>query len=526
MIIDDEPIVRKGLISFIDWTLLECRVISEASNSIEAIDKIYEFLPDIIIADIKMPGLNGLELAEKVYLDFPNSKFIILTGYADFSYAQTALRNGVVDFILKTSALENISDAIKKAKLIIDMERKKNLKLMNLQVKLDKTQTIMRSQLINEITNQILVDPDLIEKNLKELHLCNEPYCILFVTIKKCLPCDPNNSILKIKDSFSLALKDYEDFNLLIKSKCICYILSCKNYNENTLSIIGEISQKTISESKKQIGLQILVGISNFHTNSSEFFIAYSEACRALDYSFYDEFKTNIFLHSQYKINVIIETSIIEYSSKIIESIKLNDVKSAVSILNCLREKQNEIKEPPENVKIQYLKLCTNIEQLLLIYNLSISTIMHHPVDIFAEVLKKDSLKDLYIYFEEIITVASIYLHNSKNHNNYIINSVKEYIASNYYKKISLKLIANSVHVNSSYLSRIYSKETTETLTETINKLKIERAKELLENTNMKTNKISLSIGIDDPAYFSHLFKKYTDFSPIEYRSIMTTKGK
>lgn len=524
MIIDDEPIVRKGLISFIDWSLLECSIICEASNGIEAIDKIYKFLPDIIIADIKMPGLNGLKLAEKVYKNFPNSKFIILTGYADFSYAQTALQNGVVDFILKTSALENISDAVKRAELIIDRERITTLNLNNLKVVLDKKQTVLRSQLINDITNQILVDPSIIEKNMKEFHLCSEPYCILLVTIKKCLPCDSIRSTLNIKGVFSLSLKDYETFNLPIKSNCICYILACKTYNKNTLSIIGEISQNAINELKEKTDIQILVGISDFHTNSSEFLIAYNEAYQVLDYIFYDEFEANIFLYSKYTKKAIIETNIIDNSRKIIESIKLNDIKSAISILQSMLKKQNEIKEPPQNVKIQYLKLCTSIEQLLFSYNLSITTIMHHPIDIFNEVLKKESLKELYIFIEGVITATSSYLGNSKIHNNYILTSVKGYISINYYKKISLKSIAISVHVNSSYLSRLYSKETLETLTETINKLKIEKAKELLETTNMKTNKISLSIGIDDAAYFSHLFKKYTNFSPLEYRSIMTAK--
>jgi len=525
MIIDDEPIVRKGLISLIDWSSLECLIISQASNGIEAIDRIYEFLPDIIIADIKMPGLNGLELAEKVYKDFPHSKFIILTGYADFSYAQVALKNGVVDYILKSSALENISDAIKRAKVIIDMERRASLKLMNLSVLLNKNQIIMKSQLINNIINQILVDPTLIEKEMKGLHLCNEPYCVLLVTIRKCLPRNCTKSTIRIKVALSLSFKDYKNFNLLIKSNRICYILSCKSPNKNTLSIISKISQKAVDELKEQKGLQILIGISNFHTNTSEFYSAYSEATKSLEYSFYDESETNIFLYSVYTNNATIKVSVVEASTKIIESIKLNDVSSALSIFKCFHKKQNEIKENPENVKIQYLKLRTSIEQLLLSCNLTISTIMHHPVNIFAKFLENESLHELYIFTEEIITATTIYLCNNKNHNNYIIKLVKKYIANNYYKKISLRSIADSFHINSSYLSRIYSKETTETLTETINKLKIGKAKQLLEKTNMKTNEISLLIGIDDAAYFSHLFKKYTGFSPIQYRSITTVKN-
>lgn len=524
MIVDDEPIIRKGLISLIDWSLLECDVISEASNGIEAIDKIYKLLPDIIIADIKMPGLNGIKLAEKVHKDFPHSKFIILTGYADFSYAQSALRNGVVDYILKSSALENISDAIKRAQVIIDMERKRSLNLLKISVLLDKNLAIMKYQLIHNIINQVLVDPELIEKEMKGLNLCNGPYCVVLVTIRKCLQCSSTKFTLKIKMKFSQYFKEYKNFNLLIKSKCICYILSYKTPIENTLSIINKISQKAVDEFNGKMDYKIFIGISDFHTNSSEFYSAYSEASEVLGYSFYDDFEINTFLYSSYTKNAAIKIRIVEISTKIIKSIKSSDVKSALSILKCLLKEQNEIKQNPENVKIQYLKLCTSIEQLLLSCNLTISTIMHHPVDMYAEILKKESLKELYIFTEELITATIIYLSNSKNHNSYILKSVRKYIASNYYKKISLSSIANSVHINSSYLSRIYSKETFETITETINKLKIDKAKQLLERTNMKTNEISFSIGIDDVAYFSHLFKKYIGFSPIQYRSIITGK--
>lgn len=265
LIADDEPIVRKGLVSFIDWSSLECQVIYEASNGIEAMNKIREILPDIIVADIKMPGISGLELAEKVHKDFSLSKIIILTGYTDFSYAQSAIRYGVVDFIVKTSAIENIGCAVEKAKELICKERETAMKIKKLETMLNEKQIFLENKFIN------------------------------------------NN---------------------------------CK-------------SSSTINQS------------------------------------------------------------------------------------------------------------------------------------------------------------------------NYIIKKVNDYIAKNYNNKISLKSTANYIHINSSYLSRLYKKETGETLTDSINKLKIEHAKELLETTDMKTIKISQSIGIDDPAYFSHLFKKYVGTSPIEYRTLI-----
>lgn len=253
MIVDDEPIVRKGLISFIDWPQLECKIVYEATNGVEAFNKIAELSPDIIISDIKMPGMNGLELAEKIRQDFPSTKIILLTGYSDFYYAQAAIKHGVIDYILKASAIENISGAVEKAKKIIDAERTTKLQLQKLQNGIDESLTEVKA-----------------------------------------------------------------------------------------------------SSGKLQI--------------------------------------------------------------------------------------------------------------------------------------------------------------------NYIVQKAREYIAENYNNKISLKNVADSVYVNSSYLSRLYSKEMGETIIETINKLKIEKAKGLLKETIMKTNEISQAVGIEDSAYFSHLFRKYIGLSPMEYR--------
>jgi two-component system, response regulator YesN len=253
MVVDDEPIVRKGLISFIDWSELECKIVYEASNGIEALNKAAELSPDIIITDIKMPGMSGLELTEKIYKDFPSTKLILLTGYSDFSYAQAAIRYGVVDYVVKASAIENISDAVKKAKKLINAERTINEKLEKLE--------------------------------------------------------------------------------------------------------------------------------------------------------------------------------------------------------NMTIEDQSKVTLPTDRIHVSY-----------------------------------------------------------------IVKRAMDYIAENYDKKISLKNVAEDIHVNSSYLSRLYSKEMGETIIDTINKLKIEKSKKLLKETIMKTNEISQSIGIEDAAYFSHLFRKYTGLSPVEYR--------
>lgn len=119
LIVDDEPNIRKGLIHIIDWKHFGCEVVGEAMDGLEGgLEKIKELRPDIVIADINMPEMDGLEMIDAAKESVPHTKFVILTGYRDFSYLQEALRIGAFDYILKPSKIEKISAVLKKRPLL------------------------------------------------------------------------------------------------------------------------------------------------------------------------------------------------------------------------------------------------------------------------------------------------------------------------------------------------------------------------------------------------------------------------
>jgi len=115
LIVDDNPMIRDGIRQHVDWDGLAVSKISEAQDGIAALELIGEGFPDIIITDIKMPGMDGLALSGRVHEQFPHIKTVILTGYADFSFAQKAIQYGVFDFILKPTKPKEIFDCLQKA---------------------------------------------------------------------------------------------------------------------------------------------------------------------------------------------------------------------------------------------------------------------------------------------------------------------------------------------------------------------------------------------------------------------------
>jgi two-component system response regulator YesN len=115
VIIDDNPFVREAIAKTMNWDELGCVVVGTAADGLEGKQIVMNEKPDIIITDIKMPGLNGLELTEIIKSKLPYAKIIAITGYQDFEYAQKAIKLGMFDFILKPIKNEELSQVVKSA---------------------------------------------------------------------------------------------------------------------------------------------------------------------------------------------------------------------------------------------------------------------------------------------------------------------------------------------------------------------------------------------------------------------------
>ncbi len=132
IVIDDNRIIRDAIVKLIDWEALNCAVVSDASNGIDGEKKVMELKPDIIITDIKMPGFNGLEMARRITPLLPNTKFIVITGYQNFEYAQSAIKIGVCDFILKPIKITELFISLKNVVVSLERENSTALKIQEM----------------------------------------------------------------------------------------------------------------------------------------------------------------------------------------------------------------------------------------------------------------------------------------------------------------------------------------------------------------------------------------------------------
>lgn len=525
MIVDDEHIIRKGLINFIDWNSLECEVICEADNGILARDLLHSKAPDIVIADIKMPGLDGLGLAEYIYKNLSGIKVILLTGYSDFKYAQSAIKFNVVDFVLKPSSTEKIIEAVNKAKKIIIDEQIKENKLLNLENKVKENLQNIQEKFIQDLINGVFSNRENILKKIKQLKINLKNYYVLVykIDIDRAIVTNSAldkkvNTLVEIKNFMSMIFKDLKHYTLIINNKTLCTLISFRNSNSQNTQYILNKSEKILNFVNNFINIPISIGISNMHTKPSDIQVAFAEAQKCLSYKFYGD--SNIFIYSHYEESEhhFIEKTTNDYIDRIIKYVGSGNNHEAVEELHELFEYQKTSKQPIEHIKTTAILICSHCSKLLNNYHLNFSDMLNSSDNICEYILQCESIVKLSDILEIIIQSTASSLNSLDFQDNYIIKKAMNYVNENYQNCIKLDVLADFIHVNSCYLSRLFKKETGSTLTETITKLRIEKAKELLISKKYKTYEIASMVGFEDPAYFSYVFKKHTGLSPNHYR--------
>lgn len=183
MIIDDEPIIRKGIRNIINWKQFDCEVCAEASDGEEGKNLIEDFRPDILLTDIRMPGTDGLAMIRAVKDLVPHSKIIILTGYRDFDYVQEAIKLGVFDFVLKPTKIEELTAVLGRAVSELKCLVKRDEELEKLKKLFEQNIPVLKEKLLYDILYGINLDRESMPAQAQLLGICIGRFILAVVEI-------------------------------------------------------------------------------------------------------------------------------------------------------------------------------------------------------------------------------------------------------------------------------------------------------------------------------------------------------
>jgi YesN/AraC family two-component response regulator len=280
VIIDDNPLIIQSLEETIDWHSLSCEVVGKSTSGETGRRIIKKLMPEIIISDIRMPGIDGLDMIEFIKPVVPNAKVIVISGYEDFEYANRAIKIGVSDYILKPINNDELSKTIKKvADEIFDHQNENKLKTTIIKENLEHSKNLehmkylKKLSVLSNVLNYSEYDNNEIKRIFEREKIHFKAFLVIAVTVRDSQ--EENSGILERINDLKLKIEDIEIFSLLAGSYVVCFVFFIKKIPRHPKNIAIKLyEQLKIAYSNAEI----YITSTGIYTEASDITSAFEEA--------------------------------------------------------------------------------------------------------------------------------------------------------------------------------------------------------------------------------------------------------
>ncbi|MBR0496761.1 MAG: response regulator [Treponema sp.] len=527
-VVDDEPIVLEGIRSKIDWESSGFAFAGEATDGEIALSMLHEVKPDILITDIKMPFMDGLQLAQAVKRIQPWIKIIILSGHDEFDYAKKAISIGIEDYLLKPFTPDELLKSLQKTAVQIDKERKQLSDISRLKEELKSTEALKKKEFLNNLVHGSEDMSDVMQESQElGLNLISRFYKVLISRIKSRTDNIHNQEeACSLLNSYSASWEQAECFfhhsNLLV---CIFKGSTREELDES----IFHAAEAIAHIATKNDDCTVLTTIGKTVEHLSQLNLSYEDAKKILEMGGKEE--KNRIISSEDLEEGLNPDSNANSSATGILDLKENDPlverlkyagKNDISAI--IDESMELIKNNPGQFSVfaSYLLVDLIFAVSKLVEKLG-GDIKKLKPEILQRKFIDDAVgdeKDFRKKVEQVLSFALEY-RDSKMTGKYgdVILKAKRYIEEHYAdQNTTLTTVAEAVALSPNHFSTIFSQECKTTFIEYLTNVRLENAKRLMRETEMKGYDIAYECGFSDPHYFSYIFKKNTGLSPREYR--------
>jgi two-component system, response regulator YesN len=515
--VEDEIVTREGIRDNVDWHGNGFELCGEASDGEIAWPLLQTAKPDVLITDIKMPFMDGLQLCKLVRDRMPGMKIVILSGHDEFEYAQEAIKLGVTEYLLKPVTVQDLHKVLQRVAAEIDHDRKEKEHLQKLRSQVEENQMVLRERLLLKLLVGATSSAEAIEQSeLLGFGLAARCYLVLVIKIESRDSAEQFDyhecqrihgivsSLIENDPDVFLVKKDLEELVLIMKGDTPEYLQEERDY------LLAQIDLQA-----KKTGCSLAIASGTPKKRVADICQSFFEALAILQNT--SDKSQEVVDDGVDKAELLkVDKSAVEEYLKFGVKEDFDDFFDGFILpLGDAAFKSSIIK----NYIFMDMMLATarfvtelggNVEQVV------------PGLNRFESVLTRlktvEQIKDQ----ARLILASAIAFRDrqTSSHHVGIIQQAKEYIDHHYMDPdISLSEVAALVGHSPSHFSTVFSQETGQTLKEYMTESRIKRAKELLRTTTLRSAEIAPQIGYNDPHYFSFVFRKRTGLSPKEFRS-------
>lgn len=531
LLVDDEFLTRDAIAKNTPWKDAGFQLIGTAENGKYAIDVLEREKPDLVLTDICMPVMDGLELAAYIHEHHPSIRVIIISGYDDFEYAKQALKYEVSDYILKPITSYELVEELKKVAEKIDASMEQQVQVEKIRWEYEKNIPTLRSNFLTRLMegNYLKKDIDAQMMHLK-ITIDGQFQAVVMIDVE-------DSSSFRV--AYPEATEDLINFSVANITEELVEqqkdILFFENTENRSLLVFSSDQKEALQPRIEQVGTQIVEAIQKYLqikvcilvgetvSGPMQWDVSYNSVLSARENKFLLEKHTFVY-GKDFAMNklpggdapVHLQTS--QLVDKIILMIKLNHKGE-------LREEVAKLFEEFRASGCARTTIFLHVQNIVLTILINLEDNTADMSDEAGEVEFIHHLSD----YKHLSEVQSCFLRFCENTADSIagkrenINQKQAVLALDYIEKnyqnvdMSLNMVCAYLCVSTSYFSTFFKNATGETFVEALTRIRMEKAKKLLETTNMKSYEVALEVGYNDPHYFSSIFKKRQGMTPTEY---------
>jgi two-component system response regulator YesN len=524
IIVEDEFIVRYGIRSMINWETIGMEVTGEASNGREALELMATGLPDILITDIKMPVMDGIELIAEVRRLSADIKIIILSNLEDFQYAKEAIKHSVSEYMIK-------SDMMPRDFELVLLKLKESLEAVQKNTAVHSQgvhpEPVHKESFLMDLIDRGPVQGQIDRHKLTQAGLTDSrPLYLLHICLSSGV--EPRygqgQTVIRsmLEQIWNENTLDYEIFpdrqgelNIIVTTD-----LTAKPAVADRIDLLRSCSEELIQCLSRRCGWTATIGISGVIRQWTEVKDAYAQAVDAAKQKLFMG-NGRVLIHgSDELLAQVAPPHALQISSHQIQSmVYAFQSRELTEYLEQLFG-QLAVRRDADLVQIISLELLMILTTLWPDVSRDAEQVLELKKQYFDELAMLETLEQSRLWFMQAFEALVQHMKDVYHSDRNSIIKATQYIQQYYYQEITLQSISRLVHLSKNYFANLFRKEVGESFLEYLTRIRIEKAKTLLTG-ELKAGDVGTLVGIQDPKYFSKVFKKITGVSPSEYRVLV-----
>ena len=519
MIVDDEAEVRQAIARKIDWRAVGFEIVADAENGRDALEKAEALELDVVLTDIKMPFMDGLELGAALSRRKPNLKLIVFSGFDEFEYAKEAIKLNVVEYVLKPVNAAELTAILDRVRKVLDQEIEQRRNIRQLTQAYQESLPLLREKFLQDLMRGPM-DPQILESQAERFGLA-----IREGAYKVAAVCDiayggerrPALSAelvpVSVQQMLSDALRDRCGSEIV---RGVSSILVATAWTRDPVEGLMSILEEVCAECERILGVTLTVGIGRPCARLEELSRSCGEACAALEYRAVVGAGRPIYIQDMERLDRTAPEGDTHREQQLLSVIKFGSKEQIASMVDkLLAEGSGEWSGPPRVIAILGVLL-----PIIRRYRLG-EEAMLGPRGTWLSLLTEDTpVEELRAWLLSVcLNMSGCMDQRRVSTAKRLVEEAERYIRENYRDSgLSVDRLCDHLHISQSYFSTIFKQETGRSYVQYLTDVRMEHAVELLRTTDDKTYMVAEKVGYDEPNYFSYVFKKRFGVSPSQFR--------